>query len=299
MTHTESNSSESSSFHNLASATDSIRAVFLDIDGTLVGPTETVSPAVRRAIDRVRARGVEVVLCTGRARHTAEPIAHQIGPPLGYVVTSNGGVTMHLGRNEVLHARLLPIPVALQVVRAILAVGVEPYIYESAISGDMEGARVLHHPDLPVGPFATRPRYRPHATLTEDLPFEPVSINAFGPIEKMRSLVDRLTRQLPEGVTLIQTGSSDHWGIEIFSGGVSKRLGLETLAAHLHLKQSQIMAVGDHMNDLEMIAWAGVGVAMGNALPEVKAVADWITTSVEEDGVAHALAHFLPEIVSK
>lgn len=270
-----------------------IRALFLDIDGTLTDAKETVSPGVRAAIDRARSLGVEVVLSTGRARHTAQPIANQIGPPLGYAVTSNGGVTMHLGTNTVLHRRLLPIPVALQVISALLDIGLEPYVFEDATSGELEGARVLHHPDLPVGDFAKRPRYRPHAELTTSLPFEPVSISAFGSAAKMRPLLDKLTGQLPEGVAINQSGSAEWWGIEVFAGGVSKRLGLETLAAHLHVSQEETMAIGDHLNDVEMIAWAGVGVAMGNAVPEVKAVADWITTSVAEDGVARAIEKFI------
>ncbi len=266
-----------------------IRALFIDIDGTLVGANDTVSPGNRAAIDKARAKGVEVVLCTGRTRHTAQPVAEQLGPPLGYVVTSNGGVAMHLGRNEVLHRHLLPIPVALQIIRAIIAVGSEPYVYEDATSGDMDGARVFYHPDLPVSAFAVAARYRPFADITNTLPFEPVSIGAFGSPSKMRPLVDKLLHQLPEGLAVIQSGSATHWGIEIFVGGVSKQRGLEALAAHLNVSREETMAIGDHINDIEMIQWAGVGVAMQNALPEVKAVADWITSSQAEDGVAYAI----------
>ena len=272
-----------------------IRALFIDIDGTLVGADETVSPGNRQAIVRARAKGVEVVLCTGRTRHTAQPVAEQLGPPLGYVVTSNGGVAMHLGTNEVLHKHLLPIPVALQIIRAIIAVGSEPYVYEDATSGELDGARVFYHPELPVSAFAVAARYRPYADITNHLPFEPISIGAFGAPSKMRPLVDKLLHQLPDGLAIIQSGSATHWGIEIFVGGVSKKLGLEALAAHLGLKREEIMAIGDHINDIEMLQWAGVGVAMQNALPETKAVADWITTSQSEDGVAYAIERIVLE----
>ena len=270
-----------------------IRALFIDIDGTLTGATDTVSPGARDAVQKARARGVEVILCTGRARHTAEPIARQLGPPLGYAVTSNGGIALHLDTNQILHRHLLPIPVALQIINAIIAIGSEPYVYEEATTGDISGARVLYHPNLRVGPFATPNRYLPYADITRDLPFEPVSISAFGSPAKMRPLVDKLVAQLPEGLAVIQSGSDLYWGIEIFVGGVSKRLGLQTLAAHLGIRQAETMAIGDHLNDVEMLAWAGVGVAMGNAVPEVKAVADWITSSQSEDGVARAIERFI------
>ncbi len=274
-----------------------IRAVFIDIDGTLVGANETVSPGNRQAIDKARAKGVEVILCTGRTRHTAQPVAEQLGPPLGYVVTSNGGVAMRLDTNEVLHKHLLSIPVALQIIKAIIAVGAEPYVYEDATSGELDGARVFYHPELPVSAFAVAARYRPYADITKTLPFEPVSIGAFGSPSKMRPLVDKLLHQLPPDLAIIQSGSATHWGIEIFVGGVSKKLGLEALAAHLDIHREEIMAIGDHINDIEMLQWAGVGVAMANALPETKAVADWITTSQAEDGVAHAIEQIIFEEV--
>ncbi len=270
-----------------------IRALFVDIDGTLTGASDTVSPGVREAIQKARAKGVEVVLCTGRARHTAEPIARQLGPPLGYAITSNGGIALHLDTNQILHRHLLPVPTALQIIRAIIGIGSEPYVYEEATTGDISGARVLYHPELRVGPFATPNRYLPYADITRSLPFEPVSISAFGSPAKMRPLVDKLIAQLPPDVAVIQSGSEFYWGIEILVGGVSKRLGLQTLAAHLGVAQAETMAIGDHLNDVEMLAWAGVGVAMGNAVAEVKAVADWVTTSQAHDGVARAIERFI------
>lgn len=270
-----------------------IRAIFLDVDGTLIHGQEHISPRVRQAIGAARALGCEVVLCTGRMRHTAQPIADQISPPRGYLVASNGGVAMHLGTREILYRRLLSIPLALEVVRALVAVGAEPYVYEDSTGEGVEAARVLYHPDLPVGEWVVRPRYRPHAGILDDLPFAPVSVCTFGPPERIRPLVPLLMERLPNAVRIIESGSLKAWGIEVFLADVSKRLGLEALAARLGLDRSEIMAIGDHMNDIEMLAWAGLGVAMGNALPEVQAVADVVTTHVEEDGVAEAIERFV------
>lgn len=270
-----------------------IRALFLDIDGTLIGREQRVSDTTRAALDAARSVGCEVVLCTGRTRFTAQPIAEQIAPPLGYAIVSNGGVVMHLGTEEMLCCHLLPIPVALEIVRAIVAVGAEPYVYEDSTAPDVERSRVLHHPDLPLGPFAASPRYRPHANLLEDLPFAPVSVGAFGAPEKMRPLVEHLRSHLPGDVSVIQSGSADWWGIEIFVANVDKRRGLELVCARLGITQEETLAMGDHINDREMIRWAGVGVAMGNALPEVREIADWVTASQEEDGVARAIERFV------
>ncbi|HLV81194.1 MAG TPA: HAD hydrolase family protein, partial [Chthonomonadaceae bacterium] len=66
-----------------------------------------------------------------------------------------------------------------------------------------------------------------------------------------------------------------------------------TVAARLDVAREETMAIGDHFNDLEVLRWAGVGVAMGNALPEVQAAAGWVTASLEEDGVARAIERFI------
>jgi hypothetical protein len=74
---------------------------------------------------------------------------------------------------------------------------------------------------------------------------------------------------------------------------VSKGDALRRLAAHLDIPQAQVMAVGDQDNDTAMIAWAGLGVAMGNGSPAVKAIADWVAPSVAEDGAAVAIERFV------
>jgi Cof subfamily protein (haloacid dehalogenase superfamily) len=287
----QSNSEQSS---DAESTHPQIRALFLDIDGTLVDANDRISVGVHQAIAAAREKGVEVVLCTGRARYTAEPIARQLPPPLGYAVTSNGGVAIHLGTHEVLYRRLLSIPVALEVIRAIYEAGGKPYVYEDATSADLEGARVLYHPDRSPDVFALPPRYRPHAAILEDLPFAPVSVCTFGPPAQIKALVAHLRAGvIAADLSIIQSGSHAYWGVEVFTHGVSKRLGLEMVAARLDVDQEEIMAIGDHMNDLEMIQWAGIGVAMGNALAEVQEVADYVTGSLADDGVAQAIRRFI------
>lgn len=271
-----------------------IRAVFLDIDGTLVGRNHTVSAGVVEAVGRARQHGCEIVLCTGRARVTTFPIAEQLGPPLGYAVTSNGGVLSHLGTGVILYRRLLPIPVALEALRMIRAAGADPYAYEDSDTEGVEGARVLYHPDTDTSAWDHRdPRYRPYADLLADLPFQPVSISTYGPPDTIRPIAAHLRERLGDSVSIIESGTELAWGVEIYVRGISKRTGLEAVAARLEAGREEIMAIGDHMNDLDMLEWAGWGVAMGNAQPEVKAIADWVTDSVAADGVARAIERFV------
>ena len=94
-------------------------------------------------------------------------------------------------------------------------------------------------------------------------------------------------------VSIVRSGSEWNWGIEIYVPGISKQVGIEYVARRLGVKQEETMAVGDHLNDIEMLRWAGVGVAMGNALPEVCAAADYVTSSFQKDGVARAIERFV------
>jgi hydroxymethylpyrimidine pyrophosphatase-like HAD family hydrolase len=163
-----------------------IRALFLDLDGTLVGASNTVSPRVKAAADAARARGCEVVLCTGRSRISAEPVADQLGFR-GYAIVSNGAVVMHLGTREVLCRNPIPIPTALAAVRLLLEAGVPPQVYEDAI----ESARILYHPTLPPEEIHSSQRQRPWPELAERLPFEPICISSFGPEETLRPVAER------------------------------------------------------------------------------------------------------------
>ncbi|HLK58916.1 MAG TPA: Cof-type HAD-IIB family hydrolase [Chthonomonadaceae bacterium] len=270
-----------------------IRALFLDIDGTLIGADTHVSAGVVAALQAAKAQGCEIILCTGRTRFTMAPIAEQISPLPSYAVTSNGGVALHLGTDTLLYRHLIPIPVALELVQAILEAGGDPYVFEDSDTPGVEGSRVLHHPDRPTGPWAQRPRYRPHHGIENALPFAPVSVSTFGPPPIMRPLAALLAERLSDKVAIIQSGSDTNWGVEMHAPNVSKRLGLETIVTQLGLSREEVVAIGDHINDMEMLEWAGIGVAMGNALPEVKEIADWVTDRYDEDGVARAIERFV------
>jgi hypothetical protein len=271
-----------------------IRALFVDIDGTLVAHGDTISPGVRHALQQIQDKGIEIVLCSGRTRYRIMPVAQQLPQPAGYVVCANGSVVFHLGTGQTLYRHLLPTPIALRIVQAILDAGSEPYVFEDTDDPTSEGSRVLFHPDKPVGDWAERPRYRPYAAIAEELPFQPVCVSCFGSPERMRPLAQAMMQEFEGKVSIIQSGSENTWGVEFYVANISKQLGLETVAAHLDVDQDEILAIGDHVNDYEMLKWAGIGVAMGNALPEIKAVADWITADAEEDGVARALERFIP-----
>jgi hydroxymethylpyrimidine pyrophosphatase-like HAD family hydrolase len=264
-----------------------VRALFLDIDGTLVGPSNCVSPRVRRSVGRAREAGCEVVLCTGRSRVSAEPIAEQLGVR-GYAILSNGAVVMHLGTREVLCRNLIPIPAALLAVRRLLAAGTPPQVYEDAV----ESARILYHPGFPVS-HQNPDRHQPWPELAGSLPFQPICISTFGPEEQVRPVAESLQADPVPGTYVEQAGTYAAWCLEVHHLDSGKCNALRRIAGRLGLRQEEILAVGDHINDIQMLRFAGTGVAMGNAQPEARAAADFVTGTLEEDGVAEAIERFV------
>jgi len=260
-----------------------IRAVCIDIDGTLVGREELVSVRVCETLKKARASGVEIIIATGRSRYTTMPIAFQI-PPLGYGIVATGSVVMHLEKNTIIERNVLTHDEAIIATRAIWEAGLSPRLYEDAI----HSARILFHPDRPI-PKDISQRHTPWPELCDSIPFEPTSVEAFGKEEQMRPLAKLLRTKLPPTMVVIESHRHHYWYLEICSLRAGKGQGLKAIAQHLGMHPSEMMAIGDGLNDLDMIAEAGIGVAMGNALPEVQAAADVITASQEEDGVAEAL----------
>jgi Cof subfamily protein (haloacid dehalogenase superfamily) len=266
-----------------------VRALFLDLDGTLVGRGNTVSPRVRRAVGLAREAGCEVVLCTGRSRISTVPVADQLGFR-GWAIVSNGAVALHLGTGEVLYRSLLPIPAAVAAVRQLIDAGLAPQVYEDAV----ESARILYHPEYPVE-IHTPSRFRSYPGMVSELPFSPACVVSFGPEERLRPVGDRFAASPSDGVLVQQAGTHAFWCVELHHAESGKCSGLQRVSERLGLPREETLAVGDHLNDLRMLDAAGIGVAMGNALPEVRCRAAHVTGTVEEDGVAQVIERFVLE----
>lgn len=267
----------------IVSRSVNIRAVCIDIDGTLVGREELISPRVCETLAKARAQGIEIIIATGRSRYTTMPIAYQI-PPLGYAIVATGSVVMHLEKNTIVERNVLSHDEALTATRALWDAGLSPRVYEDAI----HSARILFHPDRPI-PKDISQRHTPWPELCKTIPFEPTSVEAFGTEAQMRPLAEALRKLLPPTMVVIESHRHHYWYLEICSLRAGKGEGLKAIAKHLGLKPGNMMAIGDGLNDLDMLAEAGIGVAMGNALPEVQAAADYVTASQDQDGVAEAI----------
>ncbi len=251
------------------------RLIATDLDGTLLAPDESVTPRTRRALDRARAAGIPVLLVTGRPpRWLDGPVAatgHR-----GPVICANGAIVYDPAAGAILHHAPLEPGVAARLVAGLrAAVPGATFACEMGLTyGREPGYAPLRLP-LPD-------RIRVADAL--DLVAEPVTKLLVRHPGHAVETVAAAAAGLAEDAAEV-TWSTPHL-VEIHGRGVTKASALARWCAAAGIRASEVVAFGDMPNDLAMLRWAGTGVAVANAHPDVLAAADAVTASNAEDGVA-------------
>lgn len=262
-----------------------IRLVALDVDGTVIGDDFTISEGVHQAVAAARRSGVTVTLATGRMLEATLPFARALDVTAPLICYQGGLIQSPDAEAPLYRATMDP-----ELVREALAWG-----------AGRDWHIVLYADDAL---FAAERRYSEdfyrellgqNFHWVDDLTGvlegrDPVKfLFVADPLEA--DAIEEAMRQRFEGQMEIVRSHAKF--VEGNPLGVSKGDALRRLSEHLGVPQSQVMAVGDQGNDLPMIDWAGVGVAMGDASAEAKAIADWIAPPLEEDGAAAAIRRFV------
>jgi Cof subfamily protein (haloacid dehalogenase superfamily) len=255
------------------------RLVALDVDGTLVDGSNEMSEAVRDTVRAIRDTGIETVISTGRAIPGVMDTVAKLGLTEGYAVASNGAVVFGYDPIEVIHAVTFD---ASDAVRRVME-----QVPDATVAVEEVG----------VGFRVNRPF--PEAEITGEFIVQDVEQLIAEPVTRV---IIRSTDHTPQEFTAIVhdlglTGTNYFIGysawLDLAPEGVSKASGLEVLCARLGIDRADVLAVGDGNNDLEMLSWAGRGVAMGHGPDALKAVADDVTGSIDEDGLVAELKQYL------
>jgi hydroxymethylpyrimidine pyrophosphatase-like HAD family hydrolase len=258
--------------------------VALDIDGTTIDHSGALSPAVGEAVSHVVAAGHHLVISTGRSIVATLPVVELLGLKWGYAVCSNGAVTLALDPGRPRGYRIVdtvtfdPRPVLTmlrqQIPDALVAVedlGVGFKVSAPFPDGELGGDQIVVDWEELVGHPATRVTLRrPEASSQE--------------------FMEQVEHVGLHGVSYAVGWTA--W-LDINPEGVSKGAALELVRRTLRVEPADTVAIGDQRNDIEMLHWAARGVAMGQAPDEVKAVADEVTGTVEEDGLVPVLRSLL------
>ena len=266
-----------------------IRLIALDIDGTLLDSHGGIPERNHRAIARAISQGVEVVLATGRRYDFAKPIFDSLPGPLTLIL-SNGAIVKTAGGRTLIRS-LLPLTLARQVLadtrehRESAAL-----IFDRPLEGQVVYERVdWDHPRHSRFFHANRPFISEVQPLENALVEDPVQVMFTGACSAMRALFVRLRAAGPYSVSLTEYLHRDFSLVDVIRAGCSKGTALRAWAERRGLRPDQVMAVGDNLNDLEMLEYAGSPVLMGNALPELKARGWRVTASNDEAGVGQAI----------
>ncbi len=257
-----------------------------DVDGTLLDDEETVSDRTRDAVRAAVNGGAHFILATGRPPRWVRPVVDALGfAPTA--VCANGAVIYDPATDRVVSARTLPVDVL-----AALADIATRVIPGAGLAVERIGQRAH---DTATPQFVSSPGYE-HAWLNPDN--TEVSIEDLLSAPAIKLLIRKAGASSADMVAaLVKYGgiegdltySTDNGLVEIVPSGISKATGVEEVARPLGIGDAGVLAFGDMPNDVPMLRWAGCGVAMGNAHPAALAVADEVTASNTEDGVALVL----------
>lgn len=237
----------------------------LDMDGTLLNEQSEISAENERWLRAATARGIHVCFATGRGYASALPFAEQLGLTTPMVLVNGGEVWSAPGR---LHSRTLMAPEHIEALRDV-AVRYDTWYWGYSLE------RVFNRNEWAADVYAEQ--WTKFGFYTED----PAAL---------KSVADAI-----DAIAPFEATNSHPCNIELNPLGVSKASGLRQVCELLGVEMREIVACGDSLNDAAMIREAGLGVAMGNAQQAVKEMADFVTLTNDEDGVAHVVKTFLLE----
>lgn len=264
------------------------KLIALDMDGTLLNHQKQISARNKAAIAAARQQGVTVVLASGRPLEGMSAYLEELGMTgeEDYVICYNGTLVQRAADRSVIRSQSLRGRDASHIASLAAELGVNVHAF-SPERGLITPA--MNH-------------YTEHESRLNDLPVtlldfavlspeeEILKVMLIDPPELLGPAIARLPAELYQAYTVVQSAP---FFLEIMNRESHKGAGVAALAEHLGIERHQVICMGDAGNDSHMIDYAGLGIAMGNATDELKAMADHITASNDEDGVALAIERFV------
>jgi len=257
-----------------------IDLIALDLDGTLLDPQERISDRNRAAIRKSLEAGVRVVLVTGRGTDLPIRVSRELNINLP-VICCHGALTKDFGANKTLVHLPVPLPYAKPMIEYAEGNGLSIAIYSEESFWRLEGSH-LFMDDM------RGPAWREAKTFADVLTSAPTFIRFMGE-ESVRAM----EREFGDWPLAFR---HETWGdfveCAVLNRDASKKNALKQLCADFQILPERVLAIGDSRNDVPMLRWAGIGVAMGNAAADVKESVRYVTASNVEDGVALAIERF-------
>jgi len=257
------------------------KLIALDVDGTLINDHHELTETTKETVQAVAKRGAEIVLCTGRNPSSTLPILAMLGLE-GTVITHNGAATIESAGRRQLHHFPFTVEEAMPLIR---------YCRENEIHFDLNTPFDMYLERISDTEKAMYEQYLAEPILLSsvtDLREPLVKMTAFGTKETM-DRVEQDWRELDLPLNRIRSGD---YFIDVMNPLASKGSALKLLAGSRGIDRSEVLAIGNYYNDLAMLEFAGLGIAMANSPEPVKQAADDTTATNNEDGVHQALLKY-------
>ncbi len=257
----------------------------IDIDGTLMNDRKEITKEVNDAIQAARAKGVRVVICTGRPIVGVQSIIEELklNDKDDYVVTFNGALVQNTHTNEVESQITLTYEDLKELYKLSLKINSPLHFFdtENLYTPNRDINRyTIHEAHINQIPL----HYRPIAEVPTDMIIPKVMF--IDEPEHLNHIIANIPESIWDKYALVKSAP---FFLEFLDPSVSKGNAVKQLAEKLSIKQEEVICIGDGENDVSMIEYAGCGVAMGNAESVVKEVAQFQTLSNNENGVAYAI----------
>ncbi|MGE5404405.1 MAG: HAD family hydrolase [Candidatus Saccharibacteria bacterium] len=265
-----------------------IKLVALDLDDTLLTSSLEISPECQEVLQAVQERGVRITIATGRMFSSARPYAEGMSMDVP-LITYQGALVKTAVSEEVIYYRPVPSKPALRFIDIARNMEchyqayfddrlyMETLTQEGQDYANLVGSDPVIEPDL-------------YEMIREKEPTKLIIIKYN--LDFLMNLENELKQRFAGELHITR---SKPFFLEALNMEATKGHALEKVAVYFGLDRSEVLAVGDSYNDIEMLDWAGIGVAVANAHPVVKEHADFITLSNDDHGVAEALRHFILE----
>ncbi|QIK68805.1 HAD family phosphatase [Erysipelothrix sp. HDW6C] len=287
-----------------------IKIVVLDIDGTLVTSSHTISPLTKQTLITLQENGIRVMLASGRPTPAMRDLAHKIELHKndGYMVSFNGACISHCETGDVKFSQAIPAPIATNLLEHLKSFDVMPiivhenYTYVNNVYDGM--INPMSHTDnngeliniLEIEARSGNYLLAEVEDLATFATFPLYKVLVAGDPAYLKRVFSEMTAPFKDTLNCV---SSAPFFIEFTDRGIDKAGAVEQFLSPLGYSYENVIAFGDGHNDASMLKYAGIGVAMGNAVPEVKEIADTITLSNDEDGIAVKLHELFPEIFTE
>lgn len=263
------------------------KLVAIDLDGTLLKGDNTISGKTQKAIKAAKKKGIKIILSSGRPIEGIERYLNELkltGED-DYVISFNGSLVQCVKDKKIISRKVLKGSDLIYLYNISVQIGVNIHAFSQ------------------IG--CITPKISKYTELEGNNDQIPIKIVDFNTVDRKEDvfkvmmidepeILEKAIKKIPEEVydkyTVVR---SEPYFLEFQNKNSNKGEGIKAVSEYLGIKQKDIICIGDADNDIDMIKFAGLGVAMGNAFDEVKKAADYITSTNEEDGVAYAIERFV------